>query len=89
MKGMLRPDAIVLPDSALVPEKKPSPVPNQLTHETAGPVPYYLSDSDKPDGEFPANHKLALLSDDGGEWCQVVDSTGLRARVRFESLRKL
>ena len=56
MEGMKRPEAIVLPDSSLVPSDCViSPPPNQFTHEVTRSQPFYASlgtHSEPPTGQF-------------------------------------
>lgn len=93
MKGIIRPEARVLPDSALIPERNLiSPPPNQFTHEVARPLPFYFADarqSPSPDGHLPAGTKVALLSYDGGEYCRVADGQGLYVEVEHSGLTRL
>ncbi|MFK4500923.1 hypothetical protein ABIF20_004573 [Bradyrhizobium japonicum] len=93
MEGMKRPEAIVLPDSSLIPSDcLISPPPNQFTHEVARSQPFYASQgapSDPPTGQFEAGAKVVLLYHDGGELCRVVDAAGRYVGTRFDGLRKI
>ncbi|EJN13986.1 hypothetical protein PMI42_02452 [Bradyrhizobium sp. YR681] len=90
MEGMKRPEAIVLPDSSLIPSDCViSPPPNQFTHEVAGSQPFYAAPSEPPIGQFEAGAKVVLLYHDGGELCRVVDAAGRYVGTRFDGLRKI
>jgi hypothetical protein len=89
---ILRPDAVVLGDESLVPERSlVRPAPNRFTHELLVDEPYNFDHPErarKPDGVLPAGTPVVLLVDDG-ERCRVVDAEGLYVEVRCASLRKL
>lgn len=93
MKGFLRPDAEVLPESAMVPAKNIiNPAPNQFTHEVTGAAPFYYDGAQQgrpPDGELPAGAKVVLLVHDGGPYCRVADGRGLYVEVGYDSLKAL
>jgi hypothetical protein len=93
MEGMKRPEAIVLPDSSLIPSDcLISPPPNQFTHEVARSQPFYASHDapgEPPTGQFAAGAKVVLLYHDGGELCRVADAAGRYVGTRFDGLRKL
>ena len=93
MEGMKRPEAIVLPESSLIPSDcLISPPPNQFTHEVARSQPFYASrglPSGPPAGQFEAGAKVVLLYPDGGELCRVVDAAGRYVDTRFDGLRKI
>jgi hypothetical protein len=93
MEGMKQTEAIVLPESSLVPSNcLIIPVPNQFTHEVVAAQPFYASHgtpSGPPHGEFAAGTKVAMLIHDGGEMCRVVDGGGRYVDTRFDGLRKL
>ena len=93
MEGMKRPEAIVLPDSSLIPSDcLISPPPNQFTHEVARSQPFYAShvaSGEPPTGQFEAGAKVVLLCHDGGELCRVVDAAGRYVGTRFDGLRKI
>jgi hypothetical protein len=93
MKNMIRPEAVVLPDDALVPQKGTFvPPPNRFTHEVTRSEPYYLShapEADRPDGTFGPQTKVVLLRHDGGERCHVVDGDGKYVQMSYDALRKL
>jgi hypothetical protein len=93
MEGMKRPEATVLPDSALIPSScLISPAPNQFTHEVTRPQPFYTSlgtPSGPPAGRFDAGTMVVLLYHDGTDLCRVVDGAGHYVDTRFDGLRKL
>lgn len=93
MKGMIRPEARVLPESSLIPDRNLiAPAPNQFTHELARAQPFYFSGMQQgrpPDGELPEGTKVVLLVHDGGNACRVVDGRGLYVETEHAGLRKL
>lgn len=90
MEGFIRPDAVVLPESAVVPDKNIiTPAPNQFTHELTRPQPFYFGGAQQgrpPDGELPEGAKVVLLLHDGGSYCRVADRRGLYVEVAYDSL---
>jgi hypothetical protein len=93
MEGMKRPEATVLPDTALIPPSSViSPPPNQFTHEVTRQQPFYFSHGEPigtANGEFRAGTKVVLLVYDGGTMCRVADGAGLYADTSFEGLQRL
>ena len=93
MDRMIRPKAVVLPESAQVPERNLIvPPPNQFTHELAVPQPFYYTEVEQgtaPDGAFPAGTKVVLLRYAGGSTCRVADGRGLYVATEYTGLRKL
>lgn len=94
MKGFVRPDAVVLPESAVVPDKNIiRPAPNRFTHELARAQPFYYDESSRgcaPDGELPAGTRVVLLvHDEGDPFCRVADGRGLYVEVEYKSLKPL
>ena len=89
---VLRPEASVLADGALVPERNVvRPAPNRFTHQLRVDEPYRLDRCEspgEPDGVLPAGTPVALLVE-GPDTCRVVDGSGLYVEVRRASLRKL
>jgi hypothetical protein len=87
-----RPDAVVLGEEALVPERNVvRPPPNRFTHELLVDEPYRLDRperTDEPDGVLPARTQVVLLVE-GPDRCRVVDGSGLYVEVRRASLREL
>jgi len=90
---MMRPKAIVLPESAQVPDRNLlQPPPNQFTHEVKAEQPYYYigpHQAAPPEGKFPAGTKVVLLTHDGGLVCRVADARGLCVATAFGGLRPL
>ncbi len=89
---MLRPKAVVLPESAVVPAANQKPPPARLTHEVVTDQPYYYSRAHidmAPDGHFAAGTKVLLLARGKGSMCRVVDRQGLCVTVAYEGLRPL
>jgi hypothetical protein len=92
MERMLRPKAVVVPKSALVPRGKHlRPPPNQFTHVVRDRQPYYYGarPSKRPDGEFAKGTKVVLMVHDKGKMCRVVDGQGRYVLTAFEGLRRL
>jgi hypothetical protein len=92
MKGMVRPEAAVLPESALVLDRHViSPAPNQFTHQLARAQPFHFAGSEPgapPGGELPAGIRVLLVRD-GGARCNVIDERGLYVEIDADALRKL
>ena len=94
MKGFVRPDAVVLPESAVVPDKNIiRPAPNQFTHELARAQPFYFDESRRggpPDGELPEGTRVVLLvHDEGAPFCHVVDGRGLYVGIEYDALKRV
>ena len=93
MEGFLRPQATVLDDKSLIPEKNIiSPAPNQFTHEVVRSAPYYFTEArskTKPAGKLLPGTKVVMLVNNGHGWCRVADGQGLYVEVECRSLRKL
>jgi hypothetical protein len=89
---VLRPQAEVLGDEALVPDGNViEPPPNRFTHALTVDEPYRFDrpeSSGEPDGILPAGTQVVLLVE-GGKRCRVVDGAGLYVEVSCASLRKL
>lgn len=88
---MLRPEAEVLSDAALVPDQYLiKPPPTHFTHEIVKSQPYYYGETrDTPAGEFAAGTRVQLKSYDGGAYCRVVDEQGLYVDTAYDGLRSL
>jgi hypothetical protein len=86
---MLRPEAMVLSEAALVPEHRLiKPPPNRFTHELQRPQVYYYDDPvGTPDGELAAGTPVVLMVHDGGRYCRVVDPRGLYLMTAYDGLR--
>ena len=93
MEGMKRPEAIVLPDSSLIPPGSLiAPPPNQFTHEVTTAQPFYFAygaGGGAPSGEFAPGTRVVLMVHDGGAMCRVVDGAGLYVDTAFAGLRRL
>jgi len=92
MGRMLRPEAVVVEDSALVPRGAlVRPPPNQFTHVVSKRQPFYYGAraSAHADGEFPKGTRLVLMVYRGGKTCRVVDRQGLYVLTAFEGLSRL
>lgn len=92
MDRMLRPEPVVVPDSALVPPANHvRPPPNQFTHEVRKDQAYYYGTKagKEPDGEFTSGTKVVLMVRDKGKMCRVVDGRGLYVLTAFDGLKKL
>ncbi len=88
---MLRPEAVVLGDEALVPPAHlVRPPPNRFTHELTVDEPYRFDrpgGGAGPEGVLPAGTPVVLLVE-GDDRCRVVDGRGLYVEVRRSSLRE-
>jgi hypothetical protein len=92
MERMLRPEAVVVQESALVPRGAlVRPPPNQFTHVVRKRQPFYYGarTGARADGEFPKGTKVVLMVYRGGKTCRVVDRQGLYVLTAFEGLRRL
>lgn len=93
MENIIRPEALVLSDSAMIPDKNLiSPPPNQFTHELTEAQSYYYTGAQQgspPDGEFAAGTKVVLLVHNGGSYCRVANGEGLYVETEYASLRRL
>ena len=93
MDNVLRPKAVVLQDSALIPPvNRISPPPNQFTHEVNVTQPFYYEDPEEGGssaGQFTAGTKVVVLVYSGGSLCRVVDHRGLYVATAYEGLRPL
>lgn len=93
MEGFIRPDAVVLPESAVVPDKNIiTPAPNQFTHELTRPQPFYFDGAPQgrpPDGELTEGAKVVLLVHDGGSYCRVSDGRGLYVEIEYDALKRI
>jgi hypothetical protein len=89
---VLRPEALVLPDRAMVPEHNVvRPAPNRFTHKLLVDQPYRFDRPERtsePDGVLAAGAPVVLLVE-GPDRCRVVDGSGLYVEVRRASLGKL
>ena len=90
--NVIRPNAVVLPDSAQVPDRNVvKPPPNQFTHELVAEQPYYYMGVDQaapPDGAFAIGAQVVILRRDAAE-CWVVDGRGLYVATVCAGLRAL
>lgn len=93
MKEFLRPEASVLPDSALVPANRlVEPAPNRFTHRLADAAEYWYAepaDGMPSAGALPAGTDVVLMRHDGGRNCWVVDGRGLYVNLPFAFVRRL
>ena len=93
MEKIVRPDAEVLGDGALIPAGNLiSPPPNRFTHELTLDQPFYFAGAEAgrpPNGEFAAGTKLVLFVHDGGQYCRVVDEQGLYVETEYRGLKPL
>jgi hypothetical protein len=93
MEGFIRPEAVVLPESALVPDGNViRPAPNRFTHELTRNEPFYYGGAQQggpPDGELPVGTKVVLLFHDAGAYCRVADGRGLYVEVGYDGLRAI
>ena len=92
MDKMIRPETIILPDSAQLSERNVlRPPPNQFSHVINGEQPYYFGGVDEAApaaGYFSAGTKVLLLRQDSSE-CWVANSRGLYVAIPCNGLRRL
>jgi hypothetical protein len=89
---MIRPEAVVLSDTALVPDRSVlKPPPNQFTHELSRTQPYYFDHAQNAEanGELAAGTRVVLMVYDGAEYCRVIDAKGLYVDTAYAGLRRL
>lgn len=93
MEGFVRPDAVILPENAVIPDRNLIlPAPNQFTHKLIRPQPFYFTGAQQgmqPDGQLLAGTKVVLLMYDGSNYCRVADGQGLYVEIEYDSLKKL
>ena len=92
MPRMLRPKAVVLPDSSLVPDANLKAPPKRFTHEVIAEQPFYYAAAQAgaaPDGRFATGTKLRLLEHGDGPLCWVQDGKGVCSVTDFAGLRAL
>jgi hypothetical protein len=91
MARVLRPEPVVLGESAVVPaENLIRPPPDQFTHVLTRAAPFTFGGRRRrADGEFPAGTPVVLLVHDGGPRCRVADGRGLYVEIDFDALKKL
>ena len=81
---IIRPKAVVLPDSALLSQP--------FTHEVIAGQPYYHvkpAAAARPDGVFAAGTRLRLVERGRGPICRVADQRGTPYYTAFAGLRPL
>lgn len=87
---VLRPEAVVLGDDALIPASNlVDSLPDRFTHELSVDEPYRydgVTDDQRPSGTLPAGTPVAIVSE-GRDRCRVVDQRGLAVNVRGSSVR--
>lgn len=92
-EGFVRPESLVLPANALVPnENLIWPAPNRFTHVLTRVQPYYYRSAEPgapADGEFAEGTTVVLLVYEGGTTCRVADGRGLYVEVEYTALRRL
>lgn len=93
MDNMIRPEAVVLPESAMIPERNLlQPAPNQFTHQIVAEQPFFYESPNRntpPDGIFKAGTLVAVLKHDGGMNCHVVDRRGLYVVTSYNGLKEI
>lgn len=91
MKGFIRPEAQVLPENAMPPDKNIiTPPPNQFTHVLQRAQHFYLDRAQQgrpPDGELSEGTQVVLLVYDGDAYCRVADGCGLYVEIEYDSLQ--
>ena len=91
MKGLTRPEAIVMPEGASIPFPNVIvPPPNHFTHVLKRDVDYFyrgIDASARPDGTLRSGSKVALLRRENGGRCRVVDERGLYVEINGDELQ--
>jgi hypothetical protein len=89
----LRPNAVVLPESATIPEANlVLPAPDAFSHRVARAQPYFYAVPRRaraPDGTFDAGTQVLVLKSTRGRWCHVADARGLRVVTARDGLEEL
>jgi hypothetical protein len=89
VKGVIRPEKVVLPDTAQIPAGNLVQVPARFTHEVVAEQPfYYASGDDRAAGTFAARTRVQRLTDDAPR-CRVVDGRGLSVFTACDGLKPL
>lgn len=86
---MNRPEASVLPDSALVPQRNSvSPPPDQFSHVLSRPAPFWYdgAGSRPADGELATGTRVLAVRRADGDHCWVIDERGLYVQVEASAL---
>jgi hypothetical protein len=81
---VIRPKAVVLPDSALL--------SNRFTHEVIAAQPYFRAaptPQSRPAGVLAKGTQVVLIEHLGGPMCRVVDQRGTPFYTAFAGLRAL
>lgn len=90
-RRFLRPDPVVLDDSAVVPpENLVSPPPREFTHVLNAPTDYFYARGRKqgaPDGRLDAGTRVLVVARDDAGRCRVVDRRGLSVYLACSALR--
>jgi hypothetical protein len=93
MEGFLRPEMIVLPESAVVPStNRIVPPPNRFTHELVRELEFHYrpgESSQRADGTLPVGTRVVLIRQDTAHRGWVADEAGLYVEVDLEGLRSL
>ena len=89
VKGVIRPEKIVLPDAAAVPAKNIAAAPRRFTHELATEQPFYYSArGTEPAGTLAAGARVRVAAE-GRTRCRVVDARGLAVYTACSGLKAL
>ncbi len=92
MEGMLRPEPIVLPDSAQIPARDLIvPPPAEFTHRLHEAHPFRYASrpagSKRQDGQLAAGAFVVFVAQLGNDSCVVIDERGLRVEIDPVALR--
>lgn len=87
MRGMKRPVAVVLPESAAVPPRNVRPAPAHFTHEVGGPAPFWFekAGAKEPDGHLRPGSKVLIDSRDG-KYVWITDERGLHVQTEPDGI---
>lgn len=87
MKGFKRPAAVVLPETAAVPQRNVRPAPEHFTHEVGEGAEFWYGDAGKkqPDGTLRDGARVVVESRDG-QFAWITDDRGLHVQVAADVL---
>jgi len=87
MKGIKRPAAHVLPDTAAVPQRNVRTPPAHFTHEVGGRPAFWFdgAGTKEPDGSLRDGAKVIIDSREG-KYCWITDERGLHVQTECSAI---
>ncbi len=87
MKGMKRPAAVVLPDSAAVPPRNVTTPPGHFTHEVTDRASFWYERAGEkdPDGQLRSGARVIVDSREG-KYAWITDDRGLHVQIESDAL---